>query len=114
MNLMVGPFRRGGEHRITLIRLRLVTATVGIAAVGATSVLFFGNVDICGESSGWWIGALFISPLVFVGLCSWCATIAQNEAEKSTWAMLGGLSMLMYVYAAAMTLMSGGLQTLWC
>ncbi len=111
---MVGPFRRGGENRITLIRLRLVTATVGIAAVGATSVLFFGNVDICGESSGWWIGALFISPLVFVGLCSWCATIAQNEAEKSTWATLGGLSMLMYVYAAAMTLMSGGLQTLWC
>lgn len=110
----VDPFRRGGEHRITLFSLRIVAAIVGMVAVGATSVLFFGNVDICGESSGWWIGALFISPLVFVGLCSWCATIAQNEAEKSTWAMLGGLSALLYLYAAVGTLMSGELQSLWC
>jgi hypothetical protein len=92
----------------------MVTAIVGIAAVGATSVLFFGSVDICGESSGWWIGALFITPLVFVGLCSWCATIAQSETEKSLWATLGGLSTLLYIYAAAGTLMSGGLQTLGC
>ena len=114
MKLTVGPFRRDAEHRTTLFYLRLATVIVGIVAVGATFELFFGNVDICGESPGWWIGALFISPLVFVGLCSWCATIAVNEVEKSTWATLGGLLALLYIYAAAGTLMSGELGTLWC
>jgi hypothetical protein len=66
----------------------------------------FGSVDICGDSPGLWIGALFIS--------SWCATIAQGEAEKSIWATLGGFFALVYVYAAVATMMSGKLGTLWC
>jgi hypothetical protein len=114
MRLTVGPFRRDAEHRISLVALRRATVIAGIVAVGATFELFFGNVDICGESSEWWIGALFISPLVFVGMCSWCATSAVNEVEKSTWATLGGLQALLYMYAAAGTLMSGELNTLWC
>lgn len=114
MRLTVGPLRRDADHRITLVALRLATAIVGVVAVAAMFELFFGNVDICGGASGWWIGALFITPLVFVGMCSWCATAAVNEIEKSTWATIGGLLALLYIYAAAGTLMSGELGTLWC
>lgn len=114
MRLAVGPFRRDADHRSTLIVLRLATVIVGIAAFASMFELFFGNVDICGGSPGWWIGALFVTPLVFVGLCAWCSTSAVNEIEKGTWAAIGSLMALFYIYASAGTLMSGELGTLWC
>jgi hypothetical protein len=114
MRLAVGPFRRDADHRSRLIVLRLTTVIVGIAAFASMFELFFGNVDICGDSPGWWIAALFIMPLVFVGLCAWCSTSAVNEIEKGTWAAIGSLMALLYIYAAAGTLMSGELGALWC
>ncbi|MEA2023843.1 MAG: hypothetical protein U9N79_06055 [Actinomycetota bacterium] len=101
-------------HRIKLISLRLATAILGLVAVGAISELFFGNVDLCGGVSGWWIGAVFISPLIFVGMCTWCATVVRGETEKSTWATVAGLLMLLYFYGVAHTVISAGGITAWC
>ena len=101
-------------HRSGLISLRLATAIFGVVAVGATSQLFFGNIDICGGASGWWIGAVFISPLVFVGMCTGCATVASSDAEKGTWATVGGLLMLLYFYGAAATIINSGWISAWC
>jgi hypothetical protein len=86
----------------------------GVVTVRAIYKLFFGNVDICDGRSGWWLGALFTSPLVFVGFCMACATSAGTEAEKATYGVVGALLALLYIYGAAGTLMSGTLNTLWC
>lgn len=114
MRSTVGRSRRETVHRAVLRSLRLAAVLFGVVALGALYELFLGNVDICGGSSGWWIGAVFISPLIFVGLCTACATIAWNEAEKATWGMVAGLLALLYIYGTAATLMSGTLGTLWC
>jgi hypothetical protein len=114
MRFTIVPHRRDAVHRTTLHSLRFAGVVSGVVAVGALYELFFGNVDICGGSSGWWLGALFISPPVFVALCIACSTTADNEAEKATWATVGGLVALAYIYGATGTLMSGGVSTLWC
>ena len=101
-------------QRTTLQSLRMAAAVSGIVAFGAIFQLFFGNVDICGESPAWWLGTLFISPLIFVGLCMACSTIADNAAEKATWGLVGALVALLYIYGATGTFMSGSLNTLWC
>lgn len=94
--------------------MRLATAIFGLVAVGAISQLYFGNVDLCGDVSGWWIGAVFILPLVFVGLCTWSATAVDSDAEKSAWATVAGLLTLVYIYGAAYTIINAGGITLRC
>ncbi len=110
----VGSFQPDAVRRVPFFSLRLATAIFGVVAVGAVSKLFFGNVDLCGGVSGWWIGAVFVSPLIFVGMCTWCATVARREAEKSTWATVAGLLMLLYFYGVAHTIISAGGITAWC
>jgi hypothetical protein len=115
MKIKVGPSRPGAVHRTRFFSLRLATAILGVVAIGAIVQLFSGRVDICGETSGWWIGAVFISPLVWVGLCAWCATVARSDAERSIWVTVAGFLMLLYVFGASATLVRGGaLATTWC
>jgi hypothetical protein len=114
MRHRANPHRQPAVQRTTLQTLRLAAAVSGIVAVGAIYELFFGNVDICGGSPAWWLGGLFISPPVFVGLSMACSTIADNAAEKATWGVVGALLALAYIYGATGTLMSGSLSTLWC
>jgi hypothetical protein len=115
MKIKVGSARPDPVDRTPFFRLRLATAVFGVVAVAATSQLLSLRVDICGDTSGWWIGAVFISPLVFVGLCTVCATVATNHAEKATWVTVAGFLMLLYVFGASATLVgSGALNTTWC
>ena len=114
MESTVGSSQPEAVHRVSFISLRLVTALLGVVAVGAVSQLFFGNVDLCGGVSGWWIGVVFASPLIFAGMCTWCATVAMSDAEKSTWATVAGLLMLLYFYGVAHTIIMAGGITAWC
>ena len=72
------------------------------------------NVDICGGSPGWWIAGVFLSPLVFVGLCTWCATVAPTAVEQGTWVTAAALLMLPYIFGTAAALLTGGILTNWC
>lgn len=85
MTSQADPFRPGAIRRVVLTSLRLVSAVVGVAAVAATAALFLGKIDICSGLSGWWIGIVFVTPLLFTGLCTWCASVVPSDAEKSAW-----------------------------
>ena len=108
------PSRTGPVRRTGLFWLRLVTVGIGVVAVGATAQLFFANVDICGGSPGWWIAGGFVSPLVFVGLCTWCATIARTGVEQGAWVNAAALLVLLYIPGTAAALLTGGILTNWC
>jgi len=110
----VGPHRPSSVRKIGLLWLRLVTVIFGVLAVGATAELFFANVDICGGSPGWWLAGVFLSPLIFVGLCAWCATVARSVVAQGVWSIVAALLMLPYLYGAAAALLTGGLLTTWC
>ena len=47
-------------------------------------------------------------------MCTWCATVARIDAEKSTWATVAGLLMLLYFYGVVNTLIMAGGITAWC
>ena len=114
MEREVGPHRPSSVRRIGLFWLRLVTVIFGVVAVGATAELFFANVDICGGSPGWWLAGVFLSPLIFVALCTSCATVTDSAAAKTAWMAVGAFLMLPYLYGAAAALLTGGLLTTWC
>ena len=114
MDREVGPHRPSQVRRTGLIWLQLVTVLFGVVAVGATAELFFANVDICGGSPGWWLAGVFLSPLIFVALCTWCATFTTSEVAKTAWVGVGAFLMLPYIYGAAAALLTGGLLTTWC
>jgi len=79
----------------------VVTVIFGVVAVGATAELFFANVDICGESHGWWLAGIFLSPLIFVGLCAWCAEVAKSAAEQGVRSVVATFLMLPYICGVA-------------
>ena len=108
MTSQADPLRPGAMRRGAMVLLRLVSAVVGVAAVAATAALFLGKIDICGGLPGWWIGVVFITPLVFVGLCSWCASVVPSDVEKGAWVAVAALLMLLYLPAAAVAFVSGG------
>jgi hypothetical protein len=114
MEREAGPYRPSPVRRIGFFWLRLVTVLFGVVAVAATAELFFANVDICGGSPGWWLAGVFLAPLIFVGLCTWCATITTSGAAKNAWLAVAAFLMLLYVYGAAAALLTGGLLTTWC
>ena len=115
MKIKVGSLRPGPVDRAPFLGLRLATAMFGVVAVVAISQLLFLRIDICGDTSAWWIGLAFISPLVFLGLCAACATVARSDAGKGVWVTVAGFLLLMYIYGASATLVNGGaLDTTWC
>jgi hypothetical protein len=114
MEREAGPHRPSSVRRIGLLWLRLVTVLFGVVAVGATAELFFANIDICGGSPGWWLAGVFLSPLIFVALCTSCATVTDSAVAKTAWMAVGAFLMLPYLYGAAAALLTGGLLTTWC
>lgn len=115
MKTKVGSRRSDPVDRAPFFRLRIANAMLGVVAVAATFQLVFLRVDICGDTSGWWIGVVFISPLVFVGLGAVCATVARGDAERGAWLTVASLLMLLYIFGASATLVAGGaFNTTWC
>ena len=57
---------------------------------------------------------IFLSPLIFVGLCAWCATVAKSAVAQGVWSVVAAFLMLPYLYGAAAALLTGGLLTTWC
>ena len=110
----MASFRPYEEHRIKFVSLRLVTAIVGVIAAADTSLIWFGNIDICGGASGRWIGTLLGSPLFFVGLCMCCAAVVPSDVEQSIWVAVAALLLLLYIPAAFVTLIAGGTGPTWC
>ena len=94
--------------------LRVLTVGIGLVATGATAQLFFHNIEICAGLPGWWLAGVFLTPLVFVGLCSWCATAASTIVEQSAWLGAAAIIMLLHIYGTAAALLTGGMLTNWC
>ena len=110
----VDPFHADELRRFKRNAVRGAALIAVAAAVAVTYAVWSGRVDTCAAGANWWLAAVTVAPLVFIGLATWCAVLASSRREMAAWMIAILVAVLAYVPSAFVTLIGEGLASASC
>lgn len=110
----VDPFSTDELLRFKRTAVRGAAVAAAAVAIIVTYAVWSGRVDTCAAGANWWLAAVTVAPLVFIGLATWCAVLAPSRGEMTGWMVAILVAVLVYVPSTFITLIGEGLSSASC